>query len=178
MTGATVKIIYRLRQLWQLVTARPLPPTAWREIEAVLSPRESALFRRHAPADRQHAYRVLCTLRAAGHDHPALLAAALLHDVGKTRHRPRAWERVLGTVAERLFPGRIDQWGAGEARGWRRPFVIRAQHAAWGADMAAAAGSSPITVALIRRHQEKEAEPEEEETAALLRWLQTADDQS
>jgi len=173
-----MKIIYRLRQLWQLVTARSLPPSAWQEIEAVLSPRECALFRRHSPADRQHAYRVLRTLRADGRDHPALLAAALLHDVGKTRHRPRAWDRVLGTMAERLFPGRIERWGTGEPRGWRRPFAIRAQHAAWGAEMAAAAGSSPLTVVLIRRHQEKVIGPEEGETAALLRWLQAADDQS
>ena len=170
--------MYRLRQFWQLVTARPLPPAAWQQIEAVLSPRELALFRRHSPADRRHAYRVLCTLRSAGRDHPALLAAALLHDVGKARCRPRAWERVLGTVAERLFPDRVERWGAGQPRGWRRPFVIRAQHPAWGAEMAAAAGSAPLTITLIRRHQEKAATPEDGETAALLRWLQAADNQS
>lgn len=173
-----MNIRYRLRQFWQLVTARPLPPAAWQDIEAILAPRELALFRRHSPADRQHAYRILCTLQAASHDRPALLAAALLHDVGKTRCRPRPWERVLGTLAERLFPGRVEHWGAGEPRGWRRPFVIRAQHAAWGAEMAAAAGSSPLTVALIRYHQDKDAASGNGETATLLRCLQAADDQS
>lgn len=173
-----MSIMYRLRQFWQLVTARPLPPTAWQEIESVLTPAEAALFRRYAPADQRHAYRVLRALRAAGRDHPSLLAAALLHDVGKTRCRPRAWERVLGTVAERLFPGRVERWGTGEPRGWRRPFVIRAQHAAWGAEMAAAAGSSPLTVALIRRHQDKEVTSASSETTALLRYLQAADDDS
>ncbi len=172
-----MNIRYRLRQFWQLVTAQPLPPSAWREIESILSPEELALFRRHSPADRQHAYRVLRAVRAAGREHPALLVAALLHDVGKTRYRPRAWERVLGTVGERFFPDRITRWGRGEPRGWRRPFVIRAQHAAWGAEMAAAAGSSPLTVTLIRRHQDK-APTLDEETAALLRSLQTADDRS
>ena len=173
-----MNVMYRLRQFWQLVTARPLPPAAWQEIGAILTPQELALFRRHLPADRQHAYRVLCALTAAGCEHPALLAAALLHDVGKTRCRPRIWERVLGTVIERLVPGRIERWGTGEARGWRRPFVIRAQHAAWGAQMAAAAGSSPLTVTLIRRHQDKSAASGSGETAALLRCLQAADDQS
>lgn len=172
-----MNVMYRLRQFWQLVTARPLSPAAWQEIEGVLTPAEVALFRRYTPADQRHAYRVLRVLRAAGQDHPDLLAAALLHDVGKTRYRPRAWERVLGTVAERLFPGRIERWGAGEPRGWRRPFVIRAQHAAWGAEMAAAAGSSPLTVTLIRRHQDKAVAADKGETAVLLRQLQAADDQ-
>lgn len=172
-----MKVRYRLRQFWQLVTARPLSPTAWQEIENVLTPAEVALFRRYTPADRRHAYRVLRVLRDAGRDHPDLLAAALLHDVGKTRCRPRAWERVLGTVAERLFPDRSERWGAGEPRGWRRPFVIRAQHAAWGAEMAAAAGSSPLTVTLICRHQDEAATADMGETAVLLRQLQAADDQ-
>lgn len=173
-----MNVAYRLRQFWQLVTARPLSPTARQEIEATLSPEELALFRCHAPADRQHAYRVLRALRDADRHHPALLAAALLHDVGKIRCRPRAWERVLGTVAERLFPGRVERWGTGQPRGWRRPFVIRARHAAWGAEMAAAAGSSPLTVTLIRRHQDKESELDDPEASALLTALQAADDQS
>lgn len=173
-----MNVTYRLRQFWRLLTAHPLPPAAWEEIEGVLSPQEVALFRRHSPADRQHAYRVLRALRSANRDHPALLAAALLHDVGKTRYRPKAWERVVGTLAERLFPGQIARWGTGNPGGWRRPFVIRMQHAAWGAEMAAAAGSAPLTVALIRRHQEKESRPADRKTATFLRWLQVADDQS
>lgn len=173
-----MKVMYRLRQLWQLGTSRPLPPAAWEAIGSVLTPAEVDVFRRYAPADQRHAYGVLRVLRAAGHDHPDLLAAALLHDVGKTRCRPRAWERVLGTVAERLFPGWIERWGTGEPRGWRRPFVIRAQHAAWGAEMAAAAGSSPLTVDLIRRHQDKAAASGKGETAVLLRQLQAADERS
>jgi hypothetical protein len=31
--------------------------------------------------------------------------------------------------------------------------VVAIQHPAWGAEMAAEAGSSPLVVALIRRHQ-------------------------
>lgn len=172
-----MRVAYRLGQFWQLIHASPLPPEAWREIEGVLAPAELALFRRFSPADRQHGYRVMCTLRAAREEEPALLVAALLHDVGKTRVRIRLWERVLGTLGERVFPGRVKAWGSGRAGGWRRPFAIRVQHAAWGAKMAEEAGSAPLAVALVRRHQDKALDHLEPELARLLRRLQWADEQ-
>lgn len=173
-----MSVKYRLEQFWQLVRADPLPASAWGEIEQVLTERELALFRRYAAGDRQHAYRVLRTLREEGYDHPALLSAALLHDVGKTRCRLHLWERVVGALAEICCPAKVKAWGQGEATGWRRAFVIRRQHPAWGAAMAAAAGSSALAVSLIRNHQEKEEALPEQEAKELLRQLQRADDQN
>jgi len=65
--------------------------------------------------------------------------------------------------------------------GWRRPFVVKAQHAAWGAEMAANAGSDPLTVWLIEHHQDvlaplKASEEVGTEAERLLRQLQWADD--
>jgi hypothetical protein len=77
---------------------------AWDEIAAVLSPGELALFRRFSNGDQQHGYQVMRMLLAAGDDHPALLAAALLHDVGKTQLSIRVWERVVGSLGEIFFP--------------------------------------------------------------------------
>jgi putative nucleotidyltransferase with HDIG domain len=172
-----MRVAYRLGQFWQLIHPSPLPAEVWREIGAVLAPAEVELFRRFSAGDRQHSYRVMRLLRAAGDEEPALLAAALLHDVGKTRLRNRLWERVLGTLGEQFFPQIVGKWGSSSARGWRRPFAVRVQHAEWGAEMAEEAGSSPLVVSLIRRHQEKELGHLDAGLAGLLRRLQWADEQ-
>lgn len=172
-----MRVAYRFGQFWQLIRATPLPAPAWQEIETVLSPPEVALFRRFHPSDQRHSYRVMRTLRGAGDDEPALLAAALLHDVGKTRLHIRLWERVLGTLGERFFPQKVRAWGSGRASGWRRPFAIRVQHAAWGAELAEAAGCSPLALRLIRHHQDKELDRLDPDLARLLRRLQWADEQ-
>lgn len=169
---------YRAVQFWQLLTSQPLSQEAWLEIEGILSPSEADLFRKHTLADRRHSYRTMRLLRESGHDHRPLLAAALLHDIGKTSHRPGIWERVVGTVVEALCPRCILNWGVGPARGWRRPFVIRARHAEWGASLAQEAGSSPLTVKLIRYHQDKGLQMEEERETRSLQLLQWADDQT
>lgn len=170
-------LTYRIAQFWRLLRAPALDDAARDEIAAILSPGELMLFRRFGNGDQQHGYRVMRMLLAAGDDHPALLAAALLHDVGKTSLHIRVWERVVGSLGEIFFPAAAARWGRGEPRGWRRPFVIRQQHAAWSAKMAAAAGSAPLAVALMRHHQDKKLGELDEELAALLRRLQWADDQ-
>lgn len=176
-----MSVRYRLWQVWKLLTAAPLPAEAWQEIEAVLSPQELRLFQRYRPNDRRHAWRVMCTLQEAQRAHPALLAAALLHDVGKTRTQVHLWERSLAVLGARLFPRQAERWGEGTPHGWRRPFVVKAQHAAWGAEMAANAGSDPLTVWLIEHHQDvlaplKASEEVGTEAERLLRQLQWADD--
>jgi putative nucleotidyltransferase with HDIG domain len=168
---------YRIRQFWQLLTAAPLPPQAWRDINAILTQPEVTLFRQFSAADRQHSYRVMHSLREAGCEEPELLAAALLHDVGKTRYRPHLWERIVGAVVETLCPKCVWRWGQGPARGWKRPFVIRCQHATWGAELAQTAGSSPRTVALIRHHQDKQPHALDKQMQQQLRQLQWADNQ-
>jgi hypothetical protein len=64
---------------------------------------------------------------------------------------------------------------------WRRPFIIAERHPAWGAEMAAQAGASPLAVALIRQHQDK-LDPDLGGNSGmegyLLRKLQAVDDNS
>jgi hypothetical protein len=172
-----VGLSYRLRQLRDNLTAEPLPADARAEIATVLSPSEQALFGRFTYADQWHSYRVLRMLREAGYNHPDLLAAALLHDIGKTRCPLSAWDRTVIVVGEALFPGRAERWGHGSLDSWRRPFVARACHPAWGAEMAAEAGSRPGVVDLIRRHQVP-LDGIEDENDKLLTGLQWADDQN
>jgi len=99
------------------------------------------------------------------------LAAALLHDVGKVTAPPRLWERVIVVLAEHFLPARSERWAQEEVpRGWRRRFIIRRLHPGWGAELAAQAGATPRTVALIRQHHSTA------ENDALLAALQAADD--
>ena len=172
-----MSLSYRLRQLRDNLAAGPLPAATHDEINALLSEPERVLFSRYAFADQWHGLRVLHMLRDAGYNHPDLLVAALLHDVGKTRYPLSVWDRIVIVAGQAFFGRRTERWGQGEPRGWRRPFVVRAQHPLWGAEMAALAGSRPGVVALIRRHQEHLADVTSEDEN-LLRRLQWADDQN
>jgi hypothetical protein len=147
-----------------------------------LSPALFALYRRMRRSERQHSLRVLQKLLAAGHTDPDLLAAALLHDVGKTRAPFFLPEKVLVVLVKAAAPRCYQRWGSGSADGWRRPFAVSVQHPAWGADMVAEAGGSPLTVTLVRRHaDDPDGDPDAgavcpTEIDRLLRALQAADD--
>jgi hypothetical protein len=110
------------------------------------------------PGEQAHSIQVMRavshTFNGSSGDHPKdLLVAALLHDVGKIRYPLRIWERIFIVLVRALAPEKAREWGEGEPAGWRRAFVIAERHPEWGAQMAAAAGVSPLTEALIRRHQ-------------------------
>ena len=170
-------IIYRLSQFWQNVTAGPLSQQAAGEVAAVLNDQELALFRQMSPSDQWHAYRVCRLLKRQGHTNCDLLAAALLHDVGKVRINLSAWDRSVAVLGETLLPHKAESWGQGGVDGWSRPFVVRQQHAAWGARLAEGAGSRPAVIDLIERHQDK-LPTGNEPPGDLLAALQWADDQS
>jgi putative nucleotidyltransferase with HDIG domain len=167
-----VGLVYRLRQLAHNLSAGPLSPAAATSVATVLTPAEQALFARFTPADQWHGIRVLRTLQSGGYHDPDLLAAALLHDIGKTRRPLSPLDRTLVVVGQTLLPRRAQVWGEGALDSWQRPFVVRAHHPAWGAAMAGRAGSRPRVVDLIRRH----ADPPGDDL--LLQALQWADNQN
>ncbi len=169
---------YRLWQFWQIVTAVPLQSSAHEEIAAILSAQEMVLFAQLALNDQWHSYRVMKMLRDAGHEQYPLLVAALLHDVGKTRLPLSIWQRSLIVLASKLLPKQTTVWGQGEAVDWKRPFVVKANHPAWSAEMAAEAGSDPAAIRLMQRHQDTILPEDNSEEANLLRLLQWADDQN
>jgi hypothetical protein len=172
-----MEIVYRLSQFWQNVTAGPLTPEAAAEVAAILSDREMMLFRQMLPTDQRHAYRVFRLLEESDQTNGDLLAAALLHDVGKVRVDLSTWDRSVAVLGEAFVPQKADEWGSGEAEGWKRPFVVRKNHPAWGARLAEEAGSRPAVVDLIRRHQDKPTS-DSRPNSDLLAMLQWADDQS
>jgi hypothetical protein len=177
--GIVARGAYRTRQFWQALWARPLSAEARRYVAQVLNPAQLALFETQSHAGQQHGYRVMMTLVEAGYDEPSLLVAALLHDVGKVRHRYTWLDRVKVVLTQRLAPRLAEKWARGRQNGWTRAYVVRASHPEWGASALSAAGGSALSVALVRRHQEVlralDNDSEENRLLALLQW---ADDQN
>jgi hypothetical protein len=133
------------------------------------------LFLAMARADQLHGIAAAHALEEAGFSEPALLGAALLHDVGKTVAPPGILARVVTVLGERAAPvlaRRWACWAEGDAipRGLRRGFVVRRHHPAWGAALVDAAGAPERMTMWIRRHHD----PPEGDT--YLAALQRADE--
>jgi hypothetical protein len=185
-------IRYRVGQFLQALTAG-VPEAEVEQAIRILPPRAQRLFRHQAVQDQRHAMAVYHALRQAGHKNPQLLAAGLLHDAGKAAARIPAWQRAVIVLLERFAPRLLAWLSQEEPQGcvpslskgcvlslpkdWRRPFVIHARHPQAGARWAEEAGCSPLTVALIRRHQDQliGCSPLAVEEDQLLAALQAAD---
>jgi hypothetical protein len=170
-------LAYRIQQFFQIMRARP-DQDAWARASVILNPPLRELFLRMAPSDQAHGLRVFSALELEGKSDPDLLAAALLHDVGKSVHRPSVLDRVIVVLANQLFPRKVIQWGKSEPEGWRRPFAIARQHPRWGAELAAANGASPQLEELVRRHQEPLAGKPQTAFTRLLGDLRRADSEN
>jgi len=162
-------VAYRARQFFRALTAS-LADEELNEAQQALTPAQWVLFCRMSPADRRHGAAVYRALRARAVHSPDLLAAALLHDVGKASAAAPLWMRVAVALLERLAPDWLERLSRGTTRGWRQRLSAYLRHAELGAHQAAQAGCSPRTVALIRRHHEPVERPtgEEERQLALL----------
>ncbi len=143
--------------------------------------------------DRRHGLNVLRTLQERGHTDPDLLAAALLHDAGKTGRGEkggvlRLWHRVAVVLMRALWPSLLERLGGPMPPGshgshscghWQQPFFVQKHHAAIGAELAHQAGCSSGTVALIRRHEDPPGQAEDSSDLLsadpLLAALQAAD---
>ncbi len=127
------------------------PEQAWVDEQLLAS--ERALWARMRGPDRRHATEVAHRVeRSLGHQATRpVLAAALMHDVGKIESGLRTYGRVIATLSARVA-------GAQTAYAWRghRGFVRRVGlyllHPEIGADLLALAGSDPLTVAWAREH--------------------------
>ncbi len=121
-----------------------------------LTPAEARVYRGMDPRDREHACRVTLHLLR---DHPAaapeLVAAALLHDCGKSVRPYRVTERVLVGLIPNRLARLLPPIGA---------LGIRAHHPELGARLLAHAGARLRVARLVARHHHPDGDPE----AALL----------
>ncbi|MGD2145085.1 MAG: hypothetical protein PVH41_00150 [Anaerolineae bacterium] len=168
-------VSYRVEQFLRALTARRnISEQRIDQATRILTPRARALFARQLPQDQAHALTVYDTLCREGHSSQDLLAAALLHDVGKAAALLPAWQRGLYVLVERFVPDLFARADRGQTGGRWRSISDYARHAEIGARWAEDAGCSPLTVALIRRHEEQ-ADSDETAEGYLLSILQAAD---
>lgn len=167
--------MYRVRQFWWALWAQA-PADEWPAIRAELTAKQFALFQKMSPPDQRHGLKVYRTLLAAGQTKQDLLVAALLHDAGKSGGQLHLWHRVVIVLLRAFWPAALEHLSRGEAGGWRAGFVVHRRHPELGAVLAKTAACSPLTVALILRHQDRlAADPGGAEEDRLLAALQHAD---
>lgn len=135
-----------------LVPAGPRSGDAsWAEDQLLAG--EADLWRRMSRSDRRHAVGVARRVeRALGAEATrSVLAAALLHDVGKTVSGLGTYGRVIATLSVKVAgTSHASAWS--ETRGFTRRVGLYAEHPRLGADLLELAGSDPLTVAWTREH--------------------------
>lgn len=168
---------YRVRQFFGSLAAllARVSEDDLRQADAHLPPQARLLFRRMSAADQRHSLAVMRALQRAGQAQPALLAAALLHDVGKSAAWLTPVHRAIIVLLGRFWPAALGWLSREPASGWRRSFVVQRTHAELGAQWAEQAGCQPASVTLIRRHQEPPPACPRDELEAWLVQLQAAD---
>jgi putative nucleotidyltransferase with HDIG domain len=142
-----------------------------------LTESQRSLFLQLPAADQAHSLRVLDCLVESGEKDPDLLAAALLHDIGKTRRHLRLVERVFVVLAQWVAPSWAQASADDQGSAWRQALAVYKHHPEWGAEMLKASGASQRLIELVRRHQDRLLVPASETDRLLLR-LQQADNQS
>ena len=137
-----------------------------RELATWLTPAQLALFDGMHVADRRHGLDVVATLRREGATDPELLLAGLLHDAGKGD--TGVWPRVAFALGQRY--GSVAWRLASIVPGWKAALHRLRAHADVSGRLAAEAGCSARTVALIR---DQDA-PRDPEFGELLRLADEA----
>lgn len=145
------RLAYRARQFARAFTVK-VHPQEWIEVERLLSPGELALFYGMTGSALRHGLAVYRHLRRMGTQDRDLLAAALLHDVGKGRLTVA--HRVAAVVLEAIRPGQLKRVASPQGPGWRRGLYDHLHHQELGAELAQRAGSSAVVVDLIRHHHQ------------------------
>jgi hypothetical protein len=141
---------YRSRQFFGALRAR-VEDDERAEVAAHLTGAERRLFHSMDLRDQRHALDVFRALKSGGQRDPSLLAAALLHDVGKGPIK--LWQRVAFVLLRGVSPGLLRRLACADDPGWRGGLARILDHAQRGASLAEAAGSKAETVRLIRLHR-------------------------
>jgi len=129
----------------------PAADEAW--VAGILLPAEHELWVRMPGADRRHAVGVARRVEVAlGNEATRpVLAAALLHDVGKTVSGLGTYGRVVATLSGKVA-GHDMAVAWTETRGFTRRVGQYLEHPRLGGDLLGMAGSDPLTEAWAREH--------------------------
>ncbi len=145
-----------------------------------LSACEYEAFRSMARSEQLHSLQVLERVLAADPAAPdALIAAALLHDVGKSRYRLSVWQKTLAVIIEAIAPRLSLRLSEDETLGIARaPFIVRRHHAQWGGEILRNCGSDEDVIWLVERHQDSDERHSDRRIFPLLSRLRSADSES
>lgn len=133
----------------------PLGPSAadraWAEEQLLDGERE--IWQKLSRVDRRHAAGVARRVEVAlGHEATRpILAAALLHDCGKTVSGLGTYGRVIATLSVKLA-GTDQAVAWSETQGFTRRVGLYVEHPRLGAELLGLAGSAPLTVAWAAEH--------------------------
>lgn len=152
----------RIRQFRRHVAGR-VTPADRTALEGWLTPQQLRLFEQMHRADQRHGLDVSAALRADGHQDPDLLLAGLFHDAAKGP-TVGVWPRVFWSLGDHY--GSWIHGLAGRLPGFATAFQRLREHAERSAELALAAGCSPVTADLIR-HQSDPVDPRAGEALRL-----------
>jgi len=147
--------------------------------EQYLSSPLLAAFKRMKAGEQLHSIRVLRAVLAQEAQTPHDLAvAALMHDCGKAYYPLSVYGKSIAVVVEKLIPPlyRYASQRDPQHAVWARPFIVRAQHPVWSAEVLREAGATEGAVWLAEHHQEVVAMWMDHPNAGMLWRLQRADD--
>lgn len=166
----------RVKQFIRAISARPLDQREVDFVSTTLNGKATDLFFAQPDRVQRHGIEIATVVSSTSSDRD-VLAAALLHDVGKTRYTLRVWHQVAAILAGWINSDLPAKWGKMEARWWNTPFAIAERHTEWGAMMLEEAGCSSLCVSLVLHHHDSEDELVRlpEQTRVLVELLQKAD---
>lgn len=157
-----------------LATFSPLEQTL---AQRYLSSREYEAFRAMSRAEQLHSLNVLRAVLKQQTDTPrTLAAAALLHDIGKSRYHLAVWQKTLAVLLTALYPSLARNFGQGESlNAFSAPFAVSTHHAKWGADILRRSGSDADVIWLVKHHQDGLEQWRDHACFEMLQRLQAAD---
>ena len=115
-------------------------------------PTEGDLWAQLSAADRRHAVAVArATVKRLGQAERPVVAAALLHDVGKLESGLGTIGRVVATlVSMTVSSSTVASWS--RVSGFRHQMAVYLRHPEEGAAVLISAGSDPLTVSWVAEH--------------------------
>ena len=160
--------LYRVRQFFDALRAVPLSKHEMERVRAVLNENAFALYQSMPLGDQRHSLKIFDALCAQGYTAPAILQAALLHDVAK--RKVGLVHRTGVILLNRFAPKALPRVASASERSWRYPFYVSLHHPEIGAELAQRAGVPEPALTLIRVHQKKEYAFKGTDAAQLDEW--------